>query len=95
LYRIAQEALNNVVRHAMASEVIVELWCDDEDIKFSVRDDGQGFDQREIRAGHFGISIMQERAESVGAKTDIASRIGEGTEVIVSWPAPGEQNEHE
>jgi PAS domain S-box-containing protein len=95
LYRIAQEALNNVVRHAMASEVIVELWCDDEDIKFSVRDDGQGFNQREIRAGHFGISIMQERAESVGAKMDIASRIGEGTEVIVSWPAPGEQNDHE
>jgi signal transduction histidine kinase len=95
MYRIAQEALNNVARHAMASEVIVELTGDDEDIELLIKDDGNGFDLREIPAGHFGVTIMQERAKSIGAKMEIVSSIGEGTQVFVSWSAPGKDNEHE
>jgi signal transduction histidine kinase len=95
LYRIAQEALNNVTRHTRASEVIIELRGDDEEIRLSIKDNGHGFDPQEIPAGHFGIGIMQERAESIGADLEILSHTGEGTVVIVSWSAPGNENEYE
>jgi signal transduction histidine kinase len=94
MYRIAHEALNNITRHAMASEVIVELSGDDEEIQMSIKDNGHGFDPREIPAGHFGISIMRERAKNIDAKMEIVSHIGEGTEVIVSWPAPGDEDKY-
>jgi len=94
-YRIAQETLNNVTRHAMASEVIIELTGDEEAINLSIRDDGRGFDQRAIPAGHLGISIMEERAQKIGATIEIDSVIGGGTQVILRWPAVGKDNEHE
>lgn len=86
LYRITQEALNNVVRHANASQVSVRLDCTDERVIISVTDDGIGFDRENIPAGHMGVGIMVERATEIGAQLDIQSAAGQGTTVAVSWP---------
>jgi nitrate/nitrite-specific signal transduction histidine kinase len=85
LYRIAQEALNNVVKHAQADHVTVSLQSTAQGLRLSVRDDGRGFDRAEIPAGHFGLGNMRERAEAVGARLELESEPGQGTWVIVSW----------
>jgi len=88
LYRITQEALNNVVRHANASRVSVHLDCTDERVIITVTDDGIGFDRENIPAGHMGVGIMIERATEIGAQLDIQSAAGQGTIVTVNWPYP-------
>jgi signal transduction histidine kinase len=88
LYRIAQEALSNVARHAQASLVEVGLVFNQETISLTVSDDGGGFSVPKSPAemaptGHFGLLGMQERAELVGARLMINSALGQGTHVIV------------
>jgi signal transduction histidine kinase len=85
LYRIAQEALNNVVKHAGASRAIVRLQCKGEGIALSIRDDGRGFDPDGIGAHHLGLGIMRERAQAVGANCAVTSVPGHGTEITVAW----------
>ncbi len=85
LYRIAQEAFNNIAKHARASHVTVSMRCDAQRMQLRVCDDGCGFDLDGISAEHLGLSIMRERAESVGAELRIASCAGEGTEIVVNW----------
>ncbi|MFP4344434.1 MAG: GAF domain-containing protein [Anaerolineales bacterium] len=87
-YRIAQEALNNVVKHAGASQVSIAYEADGDGrgVRLAIRDDGQGFDPAAIPPDHLGVSIMNERAENVGARLNIVSETGEGTEVAVVWP---------
>jgi len=86
LYRIAQEALNNIAKHAEASKATVNLDCAESgEITLVIRDDGRGFDPARIPAGHLGLGIMRERAESVGALLRIESQIGSGSEVRVTW----------
>jgi signal transduction histidine kinase len=90
LYRIAQEALNNVVKHAQASQVWVDMHVDaDRDaqrtVTLSVRDDGRGFDPARIAGECLGLGIMQERAGEIGATLSIESRPGAGTQVTVVW----------
>lgn len=84
-YRICQEALSNVVKHARARGVSVTLKFTGSMAELRVRDDGVGFSRDEGTAGHFGLSIMQERAEAVGAALLIDSRLGQGTEVRLRW----------
>ena len=86
LYRIAQEALNNVARHARAGEVWVDLRLSDDGVRLEVGDDGLGFDPGVEAAGHFGLRNMRERAESVGAGFGIETGAGRGTVVAVEWP---------
>jgi signal transduction histidine kinase len=92
LYRIAQEALNNVVKHAKASQVAVSLRCTPRvpgpgmKVELGIRDDGQGFDPDHVPPEHMGLSIMRERAEAVGAQLGIVSQIGQGTRLTVVWP---------
>ena len=91
LYRIAQEALNNVVHHAQASGAAVSLDFAMEIVTLNVIDDGCGFDVPESPAemapvGHFGLLGMQERAELVGARLEIQSAPGEGTCVSITLP---------
>ena len=81
MYRIAQEALNNVVRHSRATYVSVELKCTPQTVELDIRDNGNGFDARGISASHMGLRIMYERAESSGIDLDIISFPGEGTQV--------------
>jgi len=85
LYRIAQEALQNVVKHAGASAAGVELRCDPGLVCLRITDDGSGFDPDATTAG-FGLSGMAERAELVGGHLDIRSAPGRGTTVEARVP---------
>ena len=96
LYRIAQEALNNVVKHAHASQVTVGLRCtsslptgvgeeQQETVELHVSDDGRGFDPSSISPDHLGLGIMRERAQVIGATLEIESRPGHCTQVMVVW----------
>ena len=87
LYRIAQEALNNALKHAHASSVSVVLHHNDRVVSLSIQDDGIGFDPSEARAqGGFGLTGMEERVTRLGGELTISSSPGEGTciEVEVS-----------
>jgi signal transduction histidine kinase len=86
LYRIAQEALNNVANHAGASRADVRLCCRPEQIELRIDDDGQGFDPTSVTREHLGLGIMRERAEAIEATLRIESRPGRGTQIMVAWP---------
>ncbi len=86
LYRIAQEALNNVAKHSGAAQATVRLTCEGTGIRLLIKDDGAGFDP-EARTGRLGLGIMHERADAVGASLDIRSAPGQGTSVSVLWSA--------
>jgi signal transduction histidine kinase len=109
LYRICQEALNNIGKHAGASRVTIDLQINggaDPDsslsaptgspkvnlagsVEMRIRDDGHGFDPGQAAAtGHYGLDMMRERAEGVGARLMVTSRPGHGTEIAVVWPEP-------
>jgi signal transduction histidine kinase len=87
LYRLAQEALNNVVKHARAGHASVGLVFTAGQVHLRVLDDGCGFvaETTGHQAGHFGLGIMRERAASIGAKLRLLSQPGEGTVVEVVW----------
>jgi two-component system nitrate/nitrite sensor histidine kinase NarX len=85
LHRIAQESLNNVAKHAEASEINVRLICDPEEVVLHIADDGCGFDPETIPSGHLGVGIMRERAQKIGATFQVDSKPGDGTIVIVTW----------
>jgi len=88
LYRIAQEALNNVARHAGASQAQVAFVCrPQEPVSLRIRDNGRGFDPASVPPEHLGLGIMQERAAAIGARLMIESEVGGGTEVLVEWGA--------
>lgn len=85
-YRICQEALNNIAKHAKAGLVEINLKHEDASIELSIRDDGRGFDPEQPAAsGHYGLSMMKERAEAVGALLSIKSQPGHGTELTLRW----------
>ena len=88
LYRIAQEALQNVVKHAHASHAEVELRCDGASALLRVTDDGQGFDvgARSDNETSYGLRSMTERAELVGGRLTVTSRPGLGTTVTATVP---------
>lgn len=89
LYRIAQEALNNVARHAGAMRVDVRIKKTDRWVSLAIHDDGQGFaiDSRPGTFGGFGLGSMRERAELLGGTLSIASQPNEGVELEVRVPA--------
>jgi two-component system nitrate/nitrite sensor histidine kinase NarX len=84
-YRVCQEALNNVAKHAKASQVEIDLKQEGAVIELRIRDDGQGFDSEQAFSGHYGLSMMQERAEAVGALLSITSQPGHGTKLTIRW----------
>ena len=89
IYRVCQEALNNVAKHASASRVEINLIHAGSAVQLSIRDDGRGFDPEKTASGHYGLSMMHERAEGVGARLSITSQPGRGTELNIRWaPAP-------
>jgi signal transduction histidine kinase len=80
IYRVAEEALANVERHAAARRVTVELRRQDEKVTLSVHDDGQGFDPHQPRRdGHYGLAGMAERAALIGGHLEVTSEPGAGT----------------
>jgi signal transduction histidine kinase len=88
VYRIAQEAFNNIAKHAGATQVGVTFRVEPGALFLAVRDDGQGFDPVAISDDHMGVRIMAERAAGIGAQLHIDSAPRRGTEVSVSWPDP-------
>jgi signal transduction histidine kinase len=84
-YRVAQEALNNVAKHAAANRAAVQLSCVPGQAVLRVRDDGRGFDPAAVPAGHMGLDIMRERAGRIGATFQVHSAPARGTEVAIQW----------
>jgi PAS domain S-box-containing protein len=84
-YRVCQEALNNVAKHAKASRVELDLKHEGAFTELRVWDDGRGFDPEKITSGHYGLGMMRERAEAVGARLTVTSQLGQGTELMLCW----------
>ncbi|MGB9314156.1 MAG: ATP-binding protein, partial [Pseudolabrys sp.] len=85
VYRIAQEAVNNALKHARASEIIIGLRKEDHDLVLTIRDDGAGM--RSLRKKKtMGIHMMKYRADVCGGKLEIESRRGHGTTVTCRVP---------
>ncbi len=89
LYRIAQEAFHNIIRHAHATEAKVRLESRDHELWWEVCDNGRGFNPAASYAGHLGLRSMRERAERVGGACEIVSTPGEGTCVRTRLPLNG------
>jgi signal transduction histidine kinase len=90
LYRIAQEAFNNIVKHAGATQVTATLQHLPGAVKLSIQDDGRGFDPTSVPPERLGLRIMRERAEAAGADLVVDSAPGQGTRVAVEWPSSRE-----
>jgi signal transduction histidine kinase len=87
LYRVAQEALHNTIKHANASRVKVRLGRTEETIILDIRDDGVGFDSTSSFPGHLGLLSMQERLKHLGGALTIVSAPGQGTTIQALLPA--------
>jgi len=89
LYRVAQEGLHNVVKHAQATNIRLVMNCDQRYISVTVYDDGAGFDPSQNFPGHLGLHSMRERIERHAGSLTIESAPGEGTTLIASLPVDG------
>jgi PAS domain S-box-containing protein len=85
LYRMAQEALNNVAKHARATEATIHLHNEPDRVELRIRDNGQGFDPSRVPPGCMGLSILRERARTIGATLQVSSQPGDGTEIVIVW----------
>jgi signal transduction histidine kinase len=90
VYRVTQEALTNVSKHAQARHVWIRLSAEEHAVDLTIRDDGIGFDPTEaarlLKDGHFGLAGMRERVELGGGRLELDSRPGEGTTIGVELP---------
>jgi signal transduction histidine kinase len=90
LYRVMQEALRNVVKHAEAKNVWVHAWDEDGELCCSVKDDGKGFEGRVMRGGTrregLGLIAMRERVSALGGTLQIEASPGRGTEILIRLP---------
>jgi PAS domain S-box-containing protein len=93
LYRVVQEAMSNVVRHAQASSIEVLVRLDGNRVVASVRDDGVGFDVERVIASGEGLGLlgMRERALGVGGQIECRSKIGEGTKILLTLRVEAEE----
>jgi signal transduction histidine kinase len=91
LYRISQEALHNVVKHATARQVRLEVGRIASGVRLRIQDDGKGFDPTRVPDGHLGLAGMRARADKIEARFSVRSMPGQGTtiEVIVPGAAIG------
>lgn len=87
IYRVAQEALENCVRHARAKTLWVTLMHSAAQLQLRIQDDGQGFDQSHLAPfGHYGVAGMKERAHVIGGTLQVESSVGKGTTVQLVVP---------
>jgi two-component system sensor histidine kinase/response regulator len=84
-YRIAQEALNNIAKHACASQVLIALDSRTDQAHLVIEDNGRGFRRDEVTSGHFGLLNMEERASKIGADLEITSAPGHGSRIGLLW----------
>jgi two-component system, NarL family, sensor histidine kinase DegS len=95
VFRIVQEALHNIVRHARASEAFINLDMDTEFLKITIKDNGQGFIPPKkfasfVTKGKLGLAGMQERVKSLGGTFEVQSNLDEGTLLIIEIPVHNE-----
>jgi len=91
-FRMCQEALSNVLRHAQAESVLVQLEADDRELRIEIEDDGRGFDSSgpgPANRPHYGLLGIRERAEILGGSVRVESSPGHGTRVVVRVPLAG------
>lgn len=86
-YRIAQECLNNIVKHSRATEATIFFSCQPQQVVLQIQDNGCGFDDRTKKINSLGLRIIQERAKMIGASVTIDSQPGEGSQIKVVWLA--------
>lgn len=91
LYRVIQEALNNTVIQASATQVTIYFTSRSGHVELTIQDNGRGFDPADTALGHLGLSIMNDRIQSIGGAIEILSQKGNGTLIKVSWDAPTDQ----
>lgn len=84
-YRVAQEALHNIAKHAEATQAWLSLIYTEDGLQLTVRDDGIGFDLQKLKPDHFGLGIMRERALQAGAQFSVESQPGNGTTITLYW----------
>jgi len=94
-YRVCQEALLNIARHAKASQVEIELQQIGDVIELHIRDNGQGFDPEKNFPEHYGLNMMKVRAKAVGARLSIERQPHHGMELTLRWTKPGKRREYE
>ena len=87
-FRVAEETLNNVIKHARASRMEIHLSNQQDRVRFQARDNGGGFHPQALPSDRMGIKIMHERAASIGAVLAIRSDPGCGTEIQMEWYNP-------
>jgi signal transduction histidine kinase len=92
-FRIVQEAFTNILRHAQARQVTVQIRSEGRELHLAICDDGRGFElgaarQRAARGGSLGLLGMDERAHLLGGRMDVRSVPGQGTEIEVHFPLP-------
>lgn len=85
LYRIVQEQINNIIRHAQAKQIFVELFPEEGNVELIIADDGVGFDPETIKKG-MGLKNMRSRAELLSGKLDVISTPGKGSKIKVLIP---------
>jgi signal transduction histidine kinase len=90
LFRIAQESLSNIARHAHARSVRMTLESGPP-VRLQIIDDGQGFDPARVADGHLGLVSIHERAAAINASVMIMAAAGQGTRIVVQWPASDAQ----
>jgi two-component system nitrate/nitrite sensor histidine kinase NarX len=90
-YRLCQEAFSNIAKHARATQVAILLEYDAGALELHIRDDGQGFDPEQTPSGHYGLSMMRERAEAAGIMLSVTSQPGHGTEIVIRWTELSEE----
>jgi len=84
-YRIAQEALTNIIRHANARHALIQLVDESALLQLRIHDDGCGFDVTHVPQGHYGLANIRARAEGIGAHCRIESEIGHGSTIEIEW----------
>jgi signal transduction histidine kinase len=85
LYRVVQEALNNIAHHALARNIKIYFNSFGGQVDISIEDDGMGFDPLGVGPGHLGLTIMKDRIEKIGGTVEITSNKGQGTRINVQW----------
>jgi signal transduction histidine kinase len=86
VYRVVQESLTNVVKHARASSIDIAVRCADEAVDVSVADDGIGFDAEAVTGNGFGLAGMRERVELAGGELSVLPGAGSGTVIRARLP---------
>lgn len=92
LYRVVQEALNNIAHHALAHHIEIHFDSHVGQVDLTIQDDGVGFDPDGIGAGHLGLSIMNDRVQKIGGMLEIISAKGQGTLIKVTWINAADEN---